>query len=637
MTTNEPIYPIEQDTSLALRKIPQNITIYTLETDFSDIVDINSKTGTYGQILHAKFKSDKKPVVLKKSLTYSKNELVELDTIREVLILKHLIQYPETRVVGFYGICFSANRDNLYLVLEDLDYDLGNISVDYRERPDKNYGIFTQRQYKLIFYKLLSALNAIHSLGIIHNDIKLNNIMIKDDDIRIVDFGLAEFIGFGSAVDMLYTYHCLDFIKAPDSPDQQEFGYLNTNRKSYASDVYSLAVTMLNLMARIHFKAYSKNNKIFLHAEPPLDLKDAVDIYPFIGELGYDLFLKIMNPDTHKRWCAKDALHHEYFSDLDVRESLNITGGKYELFLDYQLNERYIKYSREEYLKRQMELCYLEEIHQNYKSDIIDSTNFWTGTNVYGKLNLDINSDSVKLYYKMINNILYNMDLDMISGIDNIVNALVLINSKSLKLTNEYDLADVLMMFLVSNYHYDTIFMPPTRLNTDQVKILYNLLTRTKSRDEIVRYYNDIIFGTGIKQFNFYPIWIHIYYVYFKLQYENDNRVILKNIETILKDVGLKVLFIFSHPITLQGYTIWEIVLYCYIKTLESYLKKTPNELIRNPIINWLVIPERQYEKIDEYFIRMKGQLVRLLDNLDEKEKRDYELLSELFIERLKI
>ena len=58
---------------------------------------------------------------------------------------------------------------------------------------------FSRRHIHQISYKLLEALNHVNSSGVIHNDLKLDNVMacIKNDDctVKIIDFGKATPVG----------------------------------------------------------------------------------------------------------------------------------------------------------------------------------------------------------------------------------------------------------------------------------------------------------------------------------------------------------------------------------------------------------------------------------------------------------
>ena len=48
-----------------------------------------------------------------------------------------------------------------------------------------------------ILKRLLSGLNAVHSLGMVHRDVKLENVLLKSKqslEIRLIDFGLARYV-----------------------------------------------------------------------------------------------------------------------------------------------------------------------------------------------------------------------------------------------------------------------------------------------------------------------------------------------------------------------------------------------------------------------------------------------------------
>ncbi|CDW89292.1 casein kinase i [Stylonychia lemnae] len=68
-----------------------------------------------------------------------------------------------------------------YLMLSYLDEPL----ADYYQRKKQSLNI------SKIFLGMLDALQQIHDAGIIHRDISLNNFMVKNDSIKIIDFGTS--------------------------------------------------------------------------------------------------------------------------------------------------------------------------------------------------------------------------------------------------------------------------------------------------------------------------------------------------------------------------------------------------------------------------------------------------------------
>lgn len=57
-----------------------------------------------------------------------------------------------------------------------------------------NHGFFKEKQARRIFLQLISAIDHCHSLGIVHRDLKLENILLdKDSNIKLTDFGFAGF------------------------------------------------------------------------------------------------------------------------------------------------------------------------------------------------------------------------------------------------------------------------------------------------------------------------------------------------------------------------------------------------------------------------------------------------------------
>ncbi|KAJ3129994.1 Casein kinase II subunit alpha [Nowakowskiella sp. JEL0407] len=103
---------------------------------------------------------------------------------REVLILKNLENGPN--IVKFKGFLTEPDSNQPGLVFEHVDSP-----SNWREMFLK----FTDRDCKLYMYKLLAALKFAHEKGVMHRDVKPQNIMFdpKTKDLRLIDWGLAEF------------------------------------------------------------------------------------------------------------------------------------------------------------------------------------------------------------------------------------------------------------------------------------------------------------------------------------------------------------------------------------------------------------------------------------------------------------
>jgi len=102
-------------------------------------------------------------------------------------------------------------------------------------------GISVQRTFKTvyeIFEHVLDGLECMHNLKIAHGDLKPDNILVNETDVKITDFGTSKLIEdyFVKTVDGAGTYAYI----APE--------VINSQKRYLNSDIYSLGVMLYQLL-----------------------------------------------------------------------------------------------------------------------------------------------------------------------------------------------------------------------------------------------------------------------------------------------------------------------------------------------------------------------------------------------------
>ena len=108
----------------------------------------------------------------------------------------------------------------------------------------------SEKQTVRIMIQLCSALEFIHSLGIVHRDIKPSNILLQNDgNIRLIDFEAARFVREDSDKDT----RCLG---TEGFAPPEQYGFSQTD---FRSDIYAAGQTMKTLLGSLSAKpAYKK-------------------------------------------------------------------------------------------------------------------------------------------------------------------------------------------------------------------------------------------------------------------------------------------------------------------------------------------------------------------------------------------
>ncbi|KAI9250331.1 Pkinase-domain-containing protein [Sporodiniella umbellata] len=136
--------------------------------------------GTYGKVYKAQNTKTGKLMALKKIRMKTEKDGFPITAVREIKLLQKL---KHSRIVELEQIMVS--QGDVYMVLEYMDHDLSGILG----HPDFT---FQPSHAKSLIGQVLEGLAYLHSLGILHRDIKGSNLLINNKgELKIADFGLA--------------------------------------------------------------------------------------------------------------------------------------------------------------------------------------------------------------------------------------------------------------------------------------------------------------------------------------------------------------------------------------------------------------------------------------------------------------
>lgn len=215
--------------------------------------------GGMGDVYLAEHVSIKRKVaikVLKPELV--KNEEIRLRFKNEAAMLAHL-QHPN--IVGL--IDYVEQDGGLFLIMEYVEGQGLDELIKAQQTP------LSIERAKNLMIQIVEAFVYAHKSGIIHRDVKPSNILVTaDDQIKVLDFGIAKLVGEGNhhltkTGTQIGTVYYM-------SPEQVRGQVLD-----HRSDIYSLGVTFYELLTGVcPYKSLTTEYEIYdrIVKEPLLDL-----------------------------------------------------------------------------------------------------------------------------------------------------------------------------------------------------------------------------------------------------------------------------------------------------------------------------------------------------------------------------
>lgn len=221
------------------------------------------------------------------------NEKDQEKIMKEISILKK-IDHPF--IVKVYE--YFQDHKFIYIVMELVPGGELFIKIQEIQR-------FSERQAAQLFFKLMSAVNYLHSQSIVHRDLKPENIMLDDENsIKLIDFGTArEFVPGGK----MKNCHGTPYYIAPEVLSE------NYNEKC---DIWSCGVILFILLTGTPpFNGH--NDEAILasvrEAVVPVDILDSAGV----SSLAKDLISKMLHKNPKRRLSANEVLQHRWFKEVE--------------------------------------------------------------------------------------------------------------------------------------------------------------------------------------------------------------------------------------------------------------------------------------------------------------------------------
>lgn len=200
-----------------------------------------------------------------------------------------MLSHPNIRKI--YDVSHSNSEE--FIVMELVP------GITLKQYADKK-GFIPWKEVVHFSKQLASALSHAHSHGIIHKDIKLDNIMLmRDGTIKLTDFGIAlieDEIGVNSNIDI----GSINYL-APEVAQGLQY--------SFQADIYSLGVVMYELLChRKPFEADSVEQLVVQQSQAiqPISM--------FVGDIPSELtaiVYKAMQVNLDNRYISADLLQKD--------------------------------------------------------------------------------------------------------------------------------------------------------------------------------------------------------------------------------------------------------------------------------------------------------------------------------------
>ncbi|XP_075187270.1 MAPK/MAK/MRK overlapping kinase isoform X4 [Anomaloglossus baeobatrachus] len=241
--------------------------------------------GTFSEVVKTQSLKDGHYYACKKMKQLYKS-IEQVNNVREIQALRRLSPHPN--ILTLHEVLYDRKSGCLALICELMDMNIYEL-IRERRQPLPEHKI---RNY---MYQLCKSLEHIHRNGIFHRDVKPENILIKQDVLKLADFGSCRSV-FSKQP---YTeYISTRWYRAPEC-------LLTDGYYTYKMDMWSAGCVFFEIC----------RSRAMNFDFPPKKGSGIRTMLPGISPDSISLLSAMLEYDPDDRFSAMKALQHPYFEE----------------------------------------------------------------------------------------------------------------------------------------------------------------------------------------------------------------------------------------------------------------------------------------------------------------------------------